>query len=572
MGMFSIFRRERVVYDDIVCPYCFERFSNLDVQFRAPDSQGLEADENLSKFYKDFAGVKSTQQYGKVIDPNVTQGTKHFLEFTDSDKVKHKMLSGFTPNGERLRIDKRICPHCHNTLPMGSGNGKCTVISVIGYTQIGKTFYINSLISSLMKIYEKFPDMICTFVTESMRSAYIKTKNNIENGFQEATNVNYIEPLIIQLENTKEHRATVISFYDFPGEADVNAIEKYSKNQILKADGLLILFDLTQTATFSESFVQSQINDEIRKKSSAIEKFGSTDDAIEKLLLFIDALGVNIASMNKDLVEKEIFELEAKKIKYQAQLNAEVSDYQLGKLNEQIADINQKISDKKKKLTEMEEMRKAVSDKFKEIIGREIKDGDLCELYSIQNIEKRIERLNQDMLHVGQYFNGQIYTDKLSAGDWLATRYAEAMGAAAMSDKRPVAIVGTKSDEVYSMITQGCGPHINGIEHAANILFADVPTVDSRFNENEAIRISAFVEKQLLTSDGYFKNVVKGKFEEGKYSYFAVSALGTKFENEEKVNKDGTVSMQKTLVGAKINPWRVDEPMLWLLHRLGVIK
>ena len=50
---------------------------------------------------------------------------------------------------------RRVCPYCHNPLPMGFGKHRVKNISIIGITGAGKTVYISQLLKGMTEYAAK---------------------------------------------------------------------------------------------------------------------------------------------------------------------------------------------------------------------------------------------------------------------------------------------------------------------------------------------------------------------------------------------------------------------------------
>lgn len=188
---------KRLKCEDIVCTYCYERFSplKLNMHYRLADGmvnplhgeitveeekpeepetkeqvenefqissrrtsrrsagavnsaakaiKGKRLDEKLFKFYTDRMGMGATEAQSRAMQND-------FVEFdVDSPDIDYDATEwktyGFAENivykGTKL---KWICPYCHNPLVSGAGKKKMLLFSVIGDTNAGKTVYFSAL-------------------------------------------------------------------------------------------------------------------------------------------------------------------------------------------------------------------------------------------------------------------------------------------------------------------------------------------------------------------------------------------------------------------------------------------
>lgn len=99
-----------------------------------------------------------------------------------------------------------------------------------------------------------------------------------------------------------------------------------------------------------------------------------------------------------------------------------------------------------------------------------------------------------------------------------------------------------------------------------NPIFLDYIYDKGYLELDEIDRISNAVRDFFTIADEHFKNVIELMFED--YKYFAVSALGG--PTEKIMSPDGKEKGKK-LVSNVVTPYRVVEPFLWILYRLGII-
>lgn len=566
MGLFNKLAGKKEIYDLIVCPYCFSKYENDKVHFRDTDKSTIEKDEILDNFWVNFAHKESRGMQGRAYVPDPLKGRLRFTEFTDEAKVTHKKLTGYTPNEKANELTERICPYCHNTLPASSGNGSSKVIAVIGSTQIGKTVFINSVITELKLITKKYrTDATFNFITTDMRKRYTNIRENILNGTQEATDVSYIEPIICELKTNcfaERPNSTIISFYDFPGESTKEDIIKFSKRQIESADGLLVLFDLTQTETLFDGYKRCEIKRLESEKNTVMEKLGgiTAEQINEYNMLRTSGAATNLGNYE---AEYNRLKSEVERISKQVESMPDDNDVhimQRDRMSKTLEQVTRRMEAAKANYENALESAQNQSAREQEIFGRALTPEDKEFIGKIDKLDQKTARLEEDRNHPNQFYNPN--TDKYeyleNPYEWIQLVYNDAFGSDQKTSK-PTAIVGTKSDIVVDMNNFNC---INDELLSENIsILMDEVNQKERFNVNAAQIISAFVERQLLSEDTIFTTTVRSRFSD--FNYFAISALGTRYEEF-----DG----RKELTVRKINPWRVDEPMLWLLYKLGTIE
>jgi hypothetical protein len=137
--------KEKPPYYPIVCPYCFAKFEPDQVVFRAmhhrEDDQdyALQEDEALNRYREKF-NLSPIDELEAVIHPDsIPSENMIFME---------NVITGLTDR-HGVVTRKRLCPHCHNELPIPSGKVPSNVISIVGASASGKSVYMASLIHTL---------------------------------------------------------------------------------------------------------------------------------------------------------------------------------------------------------------------------------------------------------------------------------------------------------------------------------------------------------------------------------------------------------------------------------------
>jgi hypothetical protein len=131
----------------IVCPYCFSKFQPDEVVFRAAhhrdDDQdyALQEDEALNKYREKF-NLAAIDELEAVIHPETIP--------SENMIISENVLVGLTDR-HGVVTRKRLCPHCHNELPLPSGKVPSNIISIVGSSESGKTVYLASLIHTLQQ-------------------------------------------------------------------------------------------------------------------------------------------------------------------------------------------------------------------------------------------------------------------------------------------------------------------------------------------------------------------------------------------------------------------------------------
>lgn len=235
----------------VVCPYCFEKFENTEVEFRCSNPGcKKEKDEKLSKFWE-----PRTQITGKAIK---SSGGFLGLKFSVPESAK------CADCGRESYL--MICPKCHNRIPKEMVKNKGYIISIIGAKSSGKTNYITTLINELFR-QGRFLGNIGTIAANVAEKPEYNTQQRYEKDFfdtlyrkgkcPESTDViderNKI-PLIYELRQ-KKGKSIYLVFYDTAGENfnDPNNIGPNVKF-LNESDAVIFLFD-----TFAIPYVHDKL-------------------------------------------------------------------------------------------------------------------------------------------------------------------------------------------------------------------------------------------------------------------------------------------------------------------------
>ena len=272
-------KKKRMVCTDgieLTCPWCMRKFNSNMVHFRPTDERnGVEKDEILDNFWIYMADTEKGSQVKAIVpDRNNASQMLQFEEHHNQNGHYRLLVSCADKFGNR--VNHRICPHCHNKLPPSLGVSCNTVISVLGYTQIGKTIYLTSLLNWLER---SFANSIrggwFGFVDDEMDAYQNRQYTKMLNGSIEATDVQFVSPIICEIGFSHPdggNVSTIVSFYDFPGEAANAEMEKIAANHIRNASAMMLMFDLTKTQTFWNEHIQDEIEKRRREMEIAIQK------------------------------------------------------------------------------------------------------------------------------------------------------------------------------------------------------------------------------------------------------------------------------------------------------------
>lgn len=287
----------------IVCPYCFKTFSHREVHFRMEsyfDQNNLN-DEGYQEEDFQTPGVVPDQDKPRLLqqtgerkpflikdDPLYTKWWQQYGETTEqaygidsklpckvfqlpvlnpSDAEHQKSLQVVHPeesgvdkylalDGDGMAVSvvdrfgqetrRRVCPHCHNPLPVNYGKNKVQFISVIGITGSGKTVYLSQLLNGIQEAVASL-NMTATATTDI---ANFIMSNPVEEGKPlppASVEGRFSQPMVYDLSRSVTNTAVqtdTIVLYDIAGEdcQSPNAMLKYGKF-VQNSNAILLLID-----------------------------------------------------------------------------------------------------------------------------------------------------------------------------------------------------------------------------------------------------------------------------------------------------------------------------------------
>lgn len=304
----------RIAPDDeytIVCPYCFNKasggdgtpFSHTEVEFRAESffaSQReieeklgftefdidlvdsvierdekkkrydsycrflLGKDDKYQSFWDDFEG-QTTEQAERAGRgpipwelPVIRKGSGIVSLAADVDGFVTHAVDEFGKITHR-----RVCPHCHNPLPLGYGKNKVKYISIIGITGAGKTVYISQLLRG-MSDYSSKVGLNAYFTAEHVTN-FIEM-NKVKKGMPlpaATTPGRLSQPMfydIVRSVNNLQQTDTIV-LYDIAGENCRNANDMVRFSRFVEhSDGLVLLIDPKQLGFLSDEMDDYEVD------------------------------------------------------------------------------------------------------------------------------------------------------------------------------------------------------------------------------------------------------------------------------------------------------------------------
>lgn len=259
MGLLDLFKKKieskpKPLFYDIVCPYCFSKFAPDQVVFRATHSReddedyALGEDEELNKYRERF-GLDSVYDIEAVIHPVDVPEESHVY----SDHVLIGLRDRY---GELTR--RRLCPKCHNELPVTAGKVPSNIISIIGASQVGKSVYMTSLIHTLQNTTADHFHAACmplnAEISRKFRTNYEEPLFGRGDLLASTQKEKMQEPFIFQFVFKDEEKPPLtLVFFDVAGEGMVEQDYLGLHGQHIKnSAGILFMVDPLQIRSIRE--------------------------------------------------------------------------------------------------------------------------------------------------------------------------------------------------------------------------------------------------------------------------------------------------------------------------------
>lgn len=236
---------------DIVCPFCFEKFSPGEAVFRALHSKEddddfmIQEDIPLNNYRNKF-NLAPLPDLEAIIEPErIPEENKRYA---DGVLVEIKDKYGVTS-------DKRLCPKCHNELPITAGKFPSNIISIVGASQVGKSVYMTSLIHTLENFTAYNFQAACLpvsiDVSKKFREVYEEPLYERGILFDSTQKEIRQEPLMFQFKFKDEEKPPLtLVFFDVAGEGmvDQDYLDIFAAH-IKNSSGILFLVDPLQIRT-----------------------------------------------------------------------------------------------------------------------------------------------------------------------------------------------------------------------------------------------------------------------------------------------------------------------------------
>ncbi|PLS04311.1 TRAFAC clade GTPase domain-containing protein [Neobacillus cucumis] len=264
--MFSLLKRlfenkqplkERLPFYDIVCPYCFSKFHHEEVVFRAAhyreddEEFALQEDEQLNSYRAKF-GLAPIDELEAIIEP---------LRVPDEQKIySNHVLMGISDKYSMVTRN-RLCPECHNDLPITAGKYPSNIVSIVGATSVGKTVFMTTLIHTLQHLTANNFNAACIpLTTEISRRFRINYEAPLfEHGslLQSTEKTIRQEPFIFQfIFKNEDHAPLTLVFFDVAGEGmtDKDYLKLHAAH-IKNSAGIMFLVDPIQIRTIRDKLI-----------------------------------------------------------------------------------------------------------------------------------------------------------------------------------------------------------------------------------------------------------------------------------------------------------------------------
>lgn len=266
-------------WNNIKCPFCFRKFAHHEVHFRIAEEASIEAglkfnkaslDNEKKKYEKFMRRTKIDPKYD-VVWGNLRGGTPtksvqdfFYLPWVDENN-KNDMIVGDYITDEEGFVEKiedccghfesktRICPYCHNKLPLHYGKNPQKFIAILGVSSSGKTVFIKQLLS---KIQTSLQDGILSHVNGSFVELTLPEDDNsyltLDQPLPDSTrDLNFKVPYFVTMRFNKDNVLTTYDFviYDVAGETLVNAGPNkfdFFAGYIKESDAIITLIDPIQ--------------------------------------------------------------------------------------------------------------------------------------------------------------------------------------------------------------------------------------------------------------------------------------------------------------------------------------
>ena len=247
----------KLPFYDIVCPYCFAKFHHEEVVFRAThhkendEAYALQEDERLKK-YRDKFNLHTDEELEAVI---------HLTTIAEENWIySDRVLVGISDH-HSVVTRKRLCPECHNELPVTAGKHPSNIVSIVGASSVGKSVYMTALIHTLQNITANNFGAACMPLDQHIHRRFQNEYETplFEHGSLLASTqiTKRQEPFIFQFVFKEASKAPLtLVFFDVAGDGmvDEDYLELHAAH-IKNSSGILLLVDPMQIKSIREKLI-----------------------------------------------------------------------------------------------------------------------------------------------------------------------------------------------------------------------------------------------------------------------------------------------------------------------------
>lgn len=321
----------------LICPYCFSEFEDTEVLFR---SEIIVERSQLKKLlpkefnsYEDFEMIYSGDDkediirkyreqeflaeksdpvyddfwtpYGGTTEretvvglPNFKPGTRALINpaqkeyynllvqqsdgnyYRSETKNNRTMVTSIFHRQGNKQSKRRVCPRCHNPLPIDYGFYDIKFISIIGITGSGKTVYLSQL---LKNIQTELSGIGMALVGRQQPLHDFVNDNKIEAGkpLPGSTPVKALQqPVIVTIKKADSSGCTIV-LYDVAGElfSDTGSAELSNYAPfVTHSDGIILLVDAFQCEAIANAGTKEQRDEDSTTAIRNISGFLNNDD------------------------------------------------------------------------------------------------------------------------------------------------------------------------------------------------------------------------------------------------------------------------------------------------------
>lgn len=276
-------------WKSIKCPYCFTEFAHDEVHFRIAEGVCEDAKNKAAKkdspadqerFSKFVKRKEIDPKYDKVWGslrggtPTPIVEDLFYVPWVDQSNKSDMIVGDYITDDDgfveqiedkcsHIPSKTRICPHCHNKLPLHYGKNPQKFISILGVSASGKTVFLKQL---LAKLKDSLQGGILSYVNGSFVELTLPDDDNsyltLNQPLPDSTKtLNFKVPYFVTMTFKKDNVLTTYDFviYDVAGEIlvelaknDPNKFEFFA-GYIKSSDAIITLIDPMQLVSNPKS-------------------------------------------------------------------------------------------------------------------------------------------------------------------------------------------------------------------------------------------------------------------------------------------------------------------------------